>query len=162
MNHIDVKGFDSYLQTVLSKAYSDHFQIDPNTKEFSIEIESLNNINKAVNGIINRLENRDGFFNSAPAKKINAIKEAFKTLSLEQKIELSKLNDSNIKEKLNDKSPISAFLKAVNQNSALIGISSETASFKDFKKELSGLKAKPEEAPEARHANDPEAPSARN
>ena len=119
------------------------------------QIESLNNINKAVNGIINSLEKRDGFFNSAPVKKINAIKEAFQTLSLEQKIELSQLNDSTIKDKLNGKDPIAAFLKAVNQNRALIGISSETTSFKEFKKELSGLKAKPEEAPEVHNANGP-------
>jgi hypothetical protein len=119
------------------------------------QCESLNKISRAVDGIINSLQKRDGFFNSAPVKKINAIKDAFKTLSLEQKIELSKLDDSNIKDRLNDKDPIAAFLKAVNQNRALIGISSETTSFKEFKTELAGLKAKPDEAPEVHNANGP-------
>ncbi|MDR3442614.1 MAG: hypothetical protein P4L65_06310 [Legionella sp.] len=124
-------------------------------KSMTQQVESLNKINRAVNGIINSLEKRDGFFNSAPVKKINAIKEAFKTLSLEQKIELSQLDDSTIKDKLNDKDPIAAFLKAVNQNRALIGISSEATSFKDFKKELAGLKPKSDEAPKIQNANGP-------
>ncbi|MGC1183288.1 hypothetical protein [Legionella sp.] len=97
---------------------------------------------EVVKTVTDSLRKRKDFFSRSSEKKVDEILGAFKKLTLDEKIELVeyilqiKQDKSNKKEDSN----IGRFLEKLNQNRALISLTKETTSFKQFKEQMQAIK----------------------